>query len=91
MFQHGYHMKTTLRRMGNSHGLIIPKPLLADIGLVEGDTVDIKLKKGKLVVIPVDRDPRAAWAAECDAVASAGEDALVWPDFANDADKTVEW
>ncbi|MGH8531504.1 MAG: AbrB/MazE/SpoVT family DNA-binding domain-containing protein, partial [Gammaproteobacteria bacterium] len=26
-------MKTTIRRMGNSQGVIIPKPLLAQIGL----------------------------------------------------------
>ena len=84
-------MKTTVRRMGNSHGVIIPKPLLADIGLSEGDAVDMKLKKGRLVIVPLDRDPRAGWAAECEKLAAGGEDAPAWPEFANEADKTADW
>jgi antitoxin component of MazEF toxin-antitoxin module len=34
-------MKTTIRRIGNSFGLLIPKALLKTWGLAEGDTLEI--------------------------------------------------
>jgi antitoxin component of MazEF toxin-antitoxin module len=52
-------MKSAIRKMGNSHGVIIPKPLLAEIGAKPGDKVDLKAEKGKIVIAPVKRDPRA--------------------------------
>jgi antitoxin MazE len=42
-------------------------------------------------MMPVRRDPRAGWAEECKALAAAGEDKLVWPEFGNDFDKDWEW
>jgi antitoxin MazE len=84
-------MKTAIRKIGNSHGVIIPKPLLAEIGAKANDQVEIKVKKGKLVITPLERDPRAGWAAESKAIAAAGEGGLVWPEFANDADKDLKW
>jgi antitoxin MazE len=86
-------VKTALRKMGNSQGLIIPKPLLAELGLSANDAVDMKVKKGKLVVTPLKNaaDPRAGWAAECKALAEAGEDGLLWPEFGNDDDDKLVW
>jgi len=84
-------MKTSIRRMGNSHGLIIPKPLLAELGVKPSDQVEVKVKKGRLVVIPLRDDPRARWAAESKALAEAGEAGLVWPEFGNDDDNYVIW
>ena len=80
-------MKTVIRRMGNSHGVIIPKPLLAEIGVNADDPVDIRVKKGRIVIEPIKDDPRAGWAAECRAIREAGDDRLVWPEFPNDVDK----
>ena len=51
-------MKTAIRKMGNSHGIIIPKPLLAEIGAKANDRVDMKVEAGRLVIAPVGRDPR---------------------------------
>jgi antitoxin component of MazEF toxin-antitoxin module len=39
-------MKTAIRKMGNSQGVLIPKPLLAELGVGPNDPVDIKVKKG---------------------------------------------
>lgn len=66
-------MKTQIRRMGNSQGVLIPKPLLAEIGVSAGDGVDLKVKKGRLVIAPLERNARAGWAGECKALAEAGE------------------
>jgi len=89
-------MKSVIRKMGNSHGVIIPKPLLAEIGAKADDPVDIKVKKGKVVIAPIKRprkehDPRTGWAEECKAIRDAGEDGLVWPEFANADDYKLVW
>lgn len=84
-------MKSAIRRMGNSHGVIIPKPLLEEIGAKAGDTVELKIKKGKLVITPLRRDPRSGWAEECKALREAGEDGLAWPEFPNKDDDKLVW
>ena len=50
-------MKTFIRKMGNSQAVLIPKPLLEQIGVAAGDAVDLKInKKGRLVIAPLGRD-----------------------------------
>jgi antitoxin MazE len=75
-------MKTSIRKMGNSHGVIIPKPLLADIGLEANDPVDMKVKKGRIVIAPLHRGPRVGWADDSKKLREAGETGLVWPTLA---------
>ena len=84
-------MKTAIRKMGNSHGVIIPKPLLAQIGVKANDPVELRVRKGAIVIERVQSDPRARWAEESKAIHAAGDDKLVWPEFANEADKEWEW
>jgi antitoxin MazE len=76
-------MKTTIRRMGNSHGVLIPKPLLAELGLQVGDPVEMKVKKGRLVVAPCKKKLREGWAEAGKTLAAAGEGGLVWPEPGN--------
>lgn len=84
-------MKTAIRKMGNSHGVIIPKPLLAEIGVRAEDSVDMTVKQGKIVIAPLRRHPREGWAEDSKRLAEAGEGDLVWPEFGNDADKDLKW
>ena len=84
-------MKTAIRKMGNSHGVIIPKPLLAEIGAKTNDRVDMKVERGRIVIAPLRHDPRAGWAEECRMLAQAGEDGLVWPEFGNEDDDKLVW
>jgi antitoxin MazE len=42
-------MKSAIRKMGNSHGVIIPKPVLAEVGAKEGDQVEVTVAKGKII------------------------------------------
>jgi len=84
-------MKSAIRKMGNSHGVIIPKPLLEEIGAKAGDAVELKIKKGKLVITPLRRDPRSGWAEECKTLREAGEDGLAWPEFPNKDDDKLVW
>jgi antitoxin MazE len=69
-------MKTTLRRIGNSEGVILPKTLLALGGLV--DEVEITLEKGALVLRRSAR-ARTGWAAASRAIVAAGDDAEASP------------
>jgi antitoxin MazE len=74
-------MKSQVRKVGNSHGVIIPKPLLDEIGIADGDVVNLKVnKKGRIVLSPVRTEARAGWAADSRALAQAGETGRVWPD-----------
>jgi antitoxin MazE len=74
-------MKSQVRKVGNSHGVIIPKPLLDEIGIADGDVVNLKVnKKGRIILSPVRTEARAGWAADSRALAQAGETGRVWPD-----------
>jgi antitoxin MazE len=80
---------TPLRRLGNSQGVIIPKPLLAQVGMT--DVADMKVENGAIVLRPVHRSPREGWAEASREIAAAADDALVWPEFANEADQALTW
>lgn len=83
-------MQTTLRKMGNSQGVLIPKPIVSQLGLE--DTVDLQVRDGVLEIRPLRRDPRPGWAEDAKRIAAdAGGDALVWPEFANAADDKLGW
>ena len=43
-------MQTNIRKWGNSAGAIIPAPIMAEAGLVLGDSVDIEAVDGKIVI-----------------------------------------
>lgn len=53
-------MRTSLRKVGNSRGVIIPAALLAACEMA--DEVDIRLEGKSLVIDPV-HAPRAGWFA----------------------------
>jgi len=83
-------MQAALRKLGNSAGVIIPKPVLAELGLAAGDAVDMRLEDGRLILVPVRPARRSGWAEASRAIAAAGDDAPAWPEFGNagDADRT---
>lgn len=66
-------MRTSLRKVGNSRGIIIPSALLAACDM--GDEVDIRLEGKNLLIAPI-KAPRAGWFAnyklEADAEPFAG-------------------
>ena len=75
-------MRSQVRKMGNSHGVIIPKPLLQEIGVCAGDAVDLKVnKKGRLVVSPIRAAaPRSGWADDSKSLVQSGESGRAWMD-----------
>ena len=82
-------LKTIIRPMGNSRGVIIPKPLLVQAGLE--DEAEMTVEDGAIVLRKPAKSVRAGWAQAAQALAAAGDDQLVMPDFANDGDAELEW
>lgn len=82
-------MLTTIRRLGNSQGVLIPKPLLQQVGLM--DQAEMLVEGDALVLRRPKAAPRTGWAEACRALAAAGGDALVLPEFANEGDAELKW
>jgi len=82
-------MEVAIRKMGNSQGVLIPKPVLAQVGL-EG-TADLQVRDGVIEIRPVRRNPREGWAEDAQRLAAQAGDALVWPEFANEGDEELAW
>ena len=82
-------MEVAIRKMGNSQGVLIPKPILAQVGL-EG-TADLQVRNGVIEIRAVRRNLREGWAEDARRVAGQRDDALVWPEFANDGDNELVW
>jgi antitoxin MazE len=78
--------------MGNSNGIILPKPILEQLGIGAGDSFDLTVEDGsRIVLVRSVAAPRAGWADAARTIADAHDDALVWPDFANAGDADLAW
>jgi len=84
-------MRTALRKMGNSAGMIVPKAILGELGSEIGEEFEIAVEGGRIVAAPVRAGIRAGWSDAARALAEAGDDAPVWPALANDADEMLAW
>ena len=82
-------MRATIRKMGNSQGILIPKPILAQLGWE--DEVEIEIEGDALVLRRAPKRPRDGWAEASKAVADAGDDALVMGEFGNADDTESAW
>lgn len=82
-------MKVVIRRIGNSRGVVIPKPLLIEAGLeAEAEMI---VEEGALVVRRPAAPPRAGWAEAARALAARNDDALVLGEFDNAEDVNSTW
>jgi antitoxin MazE len=79
----------TIRQIGNSQGVLIPKPLLAQAGL-EGEA-EMTIEGGALVLRKPAQPVRAGWAEAARRIAAQSDDALVMGEFANDDDSESDW
>jgi antitoxin MazE len=84
-------MRAAVRRLGNSSGVLIPKSLLDEVGVGVGDAMEISLEEGRIVLAPVRRGTRAGWDEASKGIAETADDALVWPEFGNAGDETLDW
>jgi len=83
-------MKMSIHRIGNSQGVILPKPLLAQLGLTQGE-VEVTIEHDAIVLRKPETTVRAGWAEAAKKLADANADGLVWPEFKNEADENLTW
>ncbi|MGH8267382.1 MAG: AbrB/MazE/SpoVT family DNA-binding domain-containing protein [Steroidobacteraceae bacterium] len=82
-------LPVTVRRIGNSLGVLIPKPVLAQVGLSE--QAEMTVERGAIVLRKPRKATRAGWAEAAQSVARRGEDELLLGEFANAADAGLDW
>lgn len=82
-------MHIAIRPFGNSRGIVIPKPLLTQLGLE--DEAEVSIENDALVIRKPAQAARAGWGEVAKALAQANDDVLVMGDFSNEADKDLKW
>jgi len=77
--------------MGNSAGILLPKPVLTALSIKAGDNLCMSIEQGRLVLEPSRLHIRAGWAEAARGIAAENDDALVWPEFINTEDDKLVW
>jgi len=84
-------MHVSIRQIGNSQGIVIPKPVLAQLGLSAEAGAQMTIEGGALVLRRPASLVRTGWAEAARKIAEAGDDALVMGEFGNTADAELAW
>jgi antitoxin MazE len=84
-------LHVSIRQIGNSQGVVIPKPVLAQLGLTSDVGAEMTIEDGALVLRRPASPVRTGWAEAARKIAEAGDDALVMGEFGNGADSELEW
>ena len=75
--------------MGNSQGVLIPKPILAQLGLE--DEVEMEVENDAIVLRKPQKKARQGWSEASKAIVEAGDDGLVMGEFPNADDAELSW
>jgi antitoxin MazE len=75
--------------MGNSQGVLIPKPVLAQLGLE--NEVEMEVENDAIVLRRPRHKAREGWVEASKALAENGDDALLMGEFGNADDAELEW
>lgn len=70
-------MHVSIRQIGNSLGILIPKPMLVQAGLDVSTGVDLTLEGTSIVLRKPAAPPRQGWREAAKALAAAGNDKFV--------------
>lgn len=84
-------MEIAIRTIGNSKGILLPKPLLAQVGLDGQLTAEIAVENGSIVLRKPAKAVRSGWAEAAQALAAKGGDALLMGEFGNAGDAELAW
>ena len=86
-------MQTALRKMGNSTGLVVPKAMLAQLGLSSGARMNLSVEDGRIVASAVEADPRAGWEEAAARIGKLTDEEREWLDAsaADMAEMADDW
>lgn len=82
-------IEVSIRQIGNSQGIVIPKAILEQIGLTK--SAEMAIEGDTLILRKPQKPVRAGWASEAQKIALYNEDILVLGDFRNDEDEDLTW
>ena len=84
-------MRSALRRMGNSTGMIVPTAILREAGLASGAQLDVSVDAGRIVATPVVLPLRAGWSDDAMALALVTAEEAEWLGVSNAGDADLTW
>jgi antitoxin MazE len=89
--------RTSIRKVGNSRGIILSGKILAELHLNEGSQVDVSLSDGGIKIVPVPQKRKvnkdlSSWGNQFKAAVKAGDqpDKDLFDGLSNDFD-SKEW
>jgi antitoxin MazE len=91
LLQLEHSVQITIRHIGNSKGVVLPKPLLAQAGLDDQSTADMTVENGAIVLRKPAQALRAGWAEAAKTLATKGGDELLMGEFGNLGDAELPW
>lgn len=84
-------MQISIRNIGNSKGVVLPKPLLMQAGLEDQATVELSFENGSIVLRKPTKTVRAGWAKAAALIHQQGGDELLMGEFGNAGDAELIW
>jgi antitoxin MazE len=84
-------MHVTIRSIGNSKGVLLPKPVLAQAGLEDASDAEMTVENGAIVLRKPTVPARTGWAEAAQVIAAKGGDRLVMGEFGNEGDAELAW
>lgn len=73
--------------------MILPKPVLQELGVGSGTVMEIQVENGRVVAVPVKTALHDGWAEAAQRIGAAerSEEAEDWLGFPNSDDESLEW
>ncbi len=84
-------MEVAIRNIGNSKGVVLPKPLLAQVGLDGEASASIVVENDAIVLRKPVKLVRTGWAEAAAKVAAQENDTLLMGELANVTDSELSW
>ena len=78
-------MKTAIRKIGNSKGVLIPAPLIAACGIQ--DEVTMHVENNRLIIEAANTEPRKNWFVSYD----PNKDESAWNDLVETEAEQADW
>ena len=84
-------MQLVLRKLGNSTGMILPRAILGELGLVAGASLEVKVEGGEIVATPITGAVRVGWAEAAAALGEPTTEEQEWIGFSSEDDASLTW
>jgi antitoxin MazE len=87
-------MRSSVRKIGNSAGVILPKPFLASIGAEAGDAVDVTMEDDRIIIVAAPKKhPRDGWEEDAKRIAALGlsDEEIEWLEAPLSVDADEDW